>query len=248
MSYPGSKAQAGVFQRIIGQMPPHSVYVEPFFGSGQVFWRKRRASRSIVIDKAGACIAKAGAEAGVHAIAGDAISLLPTLALPADAVIYCDPPYLLSTRQGRFYYDHEMDDLAHASLLTLLQRLECRVLISGYPSELYGAALQSWRCIRYRTRTRGRTVTECLWCNFPEPAELHDWCYAGHTFRQRLALKRLSARWMARLEAMPARKRGYVLSWIQQRYFERGGPGTSAEPGVCGCGRVLDGPRHQTPF
>ena len=41
MSYPGSKAQAGVFQRIIGQMPPHSTYVEPFFGSGQIFWRKR---------------------------------------------------------------------------------------------------------------------------------------------------------------------------------------------------------------
>ena len=33
MSYPGSKAQAGVFQRIIGQMPQHPVYVEPFFVS-----------------------------------------------------------------------------------------------------------------------------------------------------------------------------------------------------------------------
>lgn len=47
MSYPGSKGQAGTWQRIIGQMPPHSVYVEPFFGSGQVFWRKRRVMHEL---------------------------------------------------------------------------------------------------------------------------------------------------------------------------------------------------------
>jgi site-specific DNA-adenine methylase len=41
MGYLGSKAQAGVWQRIIGQMPAHSFYVEPFFGSGQIFWRKK---------------------------------------------------------------------------------------------------------------------------------------------------------------------------------------------------------------
>jgi DNA adenine methylase len=72
MSYPGSKGQAGVFQRIIGQMPPHSVYVEPFFGSGQVFWRKRRAASTIAIDLDPGVIAKVGAEAGVSAISGNA--------------------------------------------------------------------------------------------------------------------------------------------------------------------------------
>ena len=53
--------------------------------------------------------------------------------------------------------------------------------------------------------------------NFPEPEELHDWRFAGNTFRQRLGLKRLAARWLARLDAMPARKRGYVLNAIAQR-------------------------------
>lgn len=46
--YIGSKA--GVFRRIIGEMPPHSVYVEPFFGSGAIFFKKRPAARSILID------------------------------------------------------------------------------------------------------------------------------------------------------------------------------------------------------
>ena len=221
MSYPGSKAQAGVFHRIIGQMPPHSVYVEPFFGSGQVFWRKLRAESSILIDLDAGVIARIGAHRGVQAIQANALDALPVLisALPADAVIYCDPPYLLSTRAGRVYYDHELTDEQHALLLTLLQDARCRVLLSGYPSDLYGAALRDWRCLTYRTRTRGRTVTECLWCNFPEPDELHDWRYAGATFRQRLYLKRLAARWLAKLDNMPARKRGYVLAAIAQRQF-----------------------------
>jgi len=183
VSYPGSKAQAGVFQRIIGQMPPHSTYVEPFFGSGQVFWRKKRAAASVIIDRDPGLIVKAGAEAGVSAIAGDALELLPALApaLAADAVIYCDPPYLLSTRQNRFYYDHEMTEGHHVMLLALLRSLQCNVLLSGYQSEIYSSQLQGWRCMAYRTRTRGRTVTECLWANFPEPAELHDWRYAGQS-------------------------------------------------------------------
>lgn len=248
MSFPGSKGQAGTWQRIIGQMPPHSVYVEPFAGSAQVWRRKRPAVRSILIEKDAAVIARIGADNNLvvpdervfafadeqfnllngagrtTVINGDSLKLLPVLKLPADAVIYCDPPYLLTTRQQRFYYDHELSDEGHASLLTLLKALRCRVLVSGYPSELYGSQLQGWRCLTYRARTRGKTVTEALWCNFPEPAELHDWRYAGANYRQRLYLKRLAKRWLAKLDAMPARKRGYVLNAIAQRQARRGGP------------------------
>lgn len=222
MSYPGSKGQDGVYQRIIGQMPPHDLYVEPFFGSGQIFWAKRRAARNVIIDIAAepvaAAVATCGAAAGVSAIVGDALALLPKLALPAEAVVYCDPPYLLSTRNGRTYYDHELTDHHHAQLLTLLQELPCRVLLSGYPSELYGRALQNWRCLTYRTRTRGKTVTECLWCNFPEPEDLHDWRYAGRSFRERLTYNRLAKRWLAKLERMTPRKRGFVLQAVHQRW------------------------------
>ena len=218
--YPGSKAQAGVFQRIIGQMPPHRLYVEPFFGSGQVFWRKRRAERSILIDRVPGLLAKAGAEAGVRAITGDAISILPELVpFEPDTVVYCDPPYVLSTRQNRFYYDYELGDSDHARLLDVLNSLRCHVLISGYPSTLYDSELRGWRCESYTTRTRGRTVTECLWANFPEPRVLHDWRYAGKNFRQRLAMARLARRWLKRLAAMPERKRGYLLAAIKETHL-----------------------------
>jgi hypothetical protein len=228
-SFTGGKGQAGVFHRIIGQMPPHPVYVEAFFGAGRVFWNKRPADFNVVIDRMSKFIARAGVMAGVRAIVGDAITWLPRLTLPADAVVYLDPPYVLSTRQGRFYYDFELSDEQHCLLLSVAQSLPCRVLISGYPSELYDSRLGKWRVMRYRVRTRGRTVTECLWMNFPEPVELHDWRYAGQNFRQRVTFKRLAARWLARLQGMPPRKRGYLLDAIAQRHPQRCVPAANAE-------------------
>ena len=47
--YPGAKGGAGVWQRIISQMPPHELYVEAFAGSAQVLFRKRPAASSILI-------------------------------------------------------------------------------------------------------------------------------------------------------------------------------------------------------
>ena len=214
-------------------MPPHSLYVEPFFGSGQIFWRKRPAAASVVIDADACVIAKYGVTvrrtpapemalrtgASVRVICGDALIELATLkpTLAATDVIYCDPPYLISTRKSRHRYHHEFGrEDQHAALLALLQAMPCRVLISGYPSKLYAGALKSWRCISYRTRTRGRTVTECLWCNFPEPTKLHDWRFIGNGYRERLTLKRFAARFLARLDLMPELKRNFVLSLVHK--------------------------------
>jgi len=233
MSYLGSKAQAGVWQRIICQMPAHSFYIEPFFGSGQIYWRKLPAIRNVIIDADAGMIKKFSADprarigvAGrqplsetTRAIVGDALLELATLkpTLPADAVVYCDPPYVLSTRTSYHRYKFEMTDDQHAALLALVQEMPCHVLISGYPSKLYAQKLKTWRCISYRTRTRGRTLTECLWCNFPEPTELHDWRFIGKNYRERLTLKRFATRFLTRLDAMPALKRNFVLNLVDAR-------------------------------
>lgn len=227
MSYPGSKGQAGVFQRIIGQMPPHSVYVEPFAGSAQVFFRKRPARFNILIDRSAGVVASLrdtvrdtvnGHGAAVDIVFGNAlewVKLEATSNVPG-RLIYCDPPYLLSTRRSRRYYEHEMSDDDHAALLSALVDVQCYAMISGYPSELYSSRLRDWRCISYRTRTRGRTVTECLWCNFPEPVELHDWRFAGRNRRQRYKWGLVAERFFAKLEKMPALKRGYLLNSIER--------------------------------
>lgn len=216
MGYIGGKAGAGVFHRIIGEMPPHSVYVEPFFGGGAVFRNKLRAAHSIIIDRDASTVAEFDGAAGVNAICGDALSILPTLALPEDAVVYCDPPYVLSARAcpGRRYYKFEMEDADHERLLDVLTALKCRVMLSGYASKLYVDRLQKWRCCRFMAGTRGGPREESLWMNFPETEQLHDWRFAGLGHRQRLALRRQATRWLARLEGMPARQRGYLLAQI----------------------------------
>lgn len=226
MAYPGSKSQAGTWQRIIGQMPPHNVYVELFAGSALIHRRKRPARVNVLIDRHAGVSATLGAGIpGAVVLCADALEWLlspalvdgMSLTLGKDCLIYADPPYLLETRQGRLYYEHEMSDDQHRTLLARLQALPCMVMISGYPSDLYAATLTApkWRCVSYKARHHRKTATECLWMNFPEPETIHDWRFAGRTYRERQSLTKLRRRWLAKLAAMPARKRGFLLHSIQ---------------------------------
>ena len=61
MPYPGGKGGAGVYQTIINQMPPHTVYIEPFLGGGAVMAAKRPAGLNIGVDLDAEAIAQARA-------------------------------------------------------------------------------------------------------------------------------------------------------------------------------------------
>ena len=50
MSYPGGKSGAGVYQRLINEIPPHSIYVAGFAGHDAIARYKRPAARNILID------------------------------------------------------------------------------------------------------------------------------------------------------------------------------------------------------
>ena len=78
-------------------------------------------------------------------------------------------------RSSRQYYRYELlSDAEHSRLVEWAARLPCRVLISGYASELYTSRLAGWRVVQFSAQTRSGTAIETVWCNFPEPAELHD--------------------------------------------------------------------------
>jgi DNA adenine methylase len=182
--FTGSKGGAGVWQRIISEMPPHDLYVEAFAGTGQVLMHKRPSRSSIAIESDAAVCAglRFIADAGVTVVCADAVAWLEKHRgkFNAQTVVYCDPPYLFSLRSdpGRRYYGHEFgEEWLHGELLDVLSRLSTqnvRVLISGYRSALYDRTLAHWRRIDYHTATRGGGVTESLWCNFDAPAQLHD--------------------------------------------------------------------------
>lgn len=85
-------------------------------------------------------------------------------------LIYCDPPYVLSTR-NRKAYGNEMSDEDHLELLDTLKKHKGPVLISGYDCPLYDAELVSWhRETIWTTDQLSQKKKEVLWMNF-EPME-----------------------------------------------------------------------------
>jgi hypothetical protein len=229
-----------VYQKIISEQPPHDVYIEPFLGGGAIMRRKLPALASIGIDADEVPIAAARAmvdagtwflgassdltdDARVVLIVGDGVERLRSRVWPGRVLVYCDPPYLMSTRRRRDrIYRCEMESADHVRLLDVVTKLPYMVQISGYWSELYADRLSSWRVVRYQTMTRGgRPAEEWLWMNYPKPVELHDYRYLGRNYRDRDRLKRLRLRWLARLGRMGELERGALLSAMSAAWPER---------------------------
>ena len=83
-----------------------------------------------------------------------------------NVLIYCDPPYVLSTRHGK-QYKCEMSDADHIRLLELLMQHKGSVIISGYDSELYNNVLAGWHKesqIAYSQIASQKQ--EVIWMNF----------------------------------------------------------------------------------
>lgn len=80
---------------------------------------------------------------------------------------YVDPPYVFDTRADLSKdYAHELSDDDHSELLTFLRGLRGMVVLSGYPSPLYDAALPDWRRVERKALADGaRERTEVLWIN-----------------------------------------------------------------------------------
>ena len=87
-------------------------------------------------------------------------------------LFYLDPPYLHETRTSPDAYEHEMSDDDHRRLLTTIKDCEGKVMLSGYPSDLYDRELSDWKRYDFETDNSvaggkvKRTMTECVWCNF----------------------------------------------------------------------------------
>jgi hypothetical protein len=146
-------------------------------------------------------------------IVDDGVQWLIDAKLRADALVYCDPPYLMDTRRKqRALYHCEFDEDDHWRLLRVIRGLKCLVQISGYWSSLYAKRLEGWRCIRFQNMTRGGPREECLWMNYPEPVALHDYSRLGAGFRERERIKRRTLRWKNRLNSLPALERLAIYS------------------------------------
>jgi DNA adenine methylase len=80
-------------------------------------------------------------------------------------LLYVDPPYPLSTRNGKMY-QYEMTDTDHEALLGALDVHPGPVVLSGYACTLYDDRLKHWtRKTKIVQAEKGNTRTEVLWLN-----------------------------------------------------------------------------------
>jgi DNA adenine methylase len=107
----------------------------------------------------------------VNILNRDGVTVVEQFDLP-DAVIYCDPPYLDETRASPDVYLHEMSPRDHLRLLDALRQCKSKVLLSGYDSPMYLAALGGWNLHKMARPNNAsgaktkREMVECLWTNF----------------------------------------------------------------------------------
>lgn len=248
--YPGGKGQDGVHQWLIGLMPTHAFYCEPFAGKGALLRRKPPALRSLLLDLDPDVIAwwRRLGYPGTLARRGDGIHWLERHGrqLGADALVYCDPPYLMRTRTKKRIYRYELTDLQHRRLLRCLQEASCPVMLSGYGSKLYDGELRTWHREERQAMTRGGVRTEVCWCNYNpralSPALATEYAQLGRDFRERERVSRKLKRWVSRLRAMPAEERRAILLACLDGSADLAGGGDARSTTVNG---VVDPVRHR---
>jgi len=209
--YFGSKATSGLCQAIIAMMPPHDTYIETHLGGGAIMQRKVPALRNIGIDSDRRALARFRCDYPVELIHGCAHRFLAEHPYRGRELIYCDPPYLQSTRSSgrRYRFDYEERD--HVELLELLESLPCSVMLSGYPSRLYDERLSGWQSVELQVMNQAGVRTEKLWFNFTVD-RVHWVQYAGRNHTQRQCIKRKAENWGRRYAALPRPERLAVLA------------------------------------
>lgn len=110
--------------------------------------------------------------AGVLLENDDAVRIIDRMDSPS-TLIYCDPPYVHSTRSAITKkssttngYRHEMSDEDHTRLAERLLRCKGMVVLSGYPCALYEDLFAGW--IRHERRHVADCAamrTEVVWIN-----------------------------------------------------------------------------------
>lgn len=224
MSYLGSKAASGVYQKIIAEMPPHDVYIETHLGGGAIMLRKppAKVNWGIDIDPQTVEAFNQGNPDFLDRLAdtlfidvGDAVEFLRRFDYTSvgRVLIYSDPPYLHETRSSSARYRYEYTVSDHHRLLQCLCSMpeNVSVIVSGYPSSVYDNALQGWRSREFQAMTRGGVRTEKIWMNYPEEAA-YSHTFAGKDYNDRYRIKRKAQRWKNKFAALPPAERLAIMA------------------------------------
>ncbi len=218
MRYPGGKGKT--YHQIINLLPPHKTYIETHLGGGAVLRNKKSAAdRSLAMDRDPKVIEhwRRCFPSLASYVEADALEFLTTTHFTGEEVIYCDPPYLPCTRRRRRVYRYDYDTHDHEALLKIICCLPSRIVISGYPSELYDSELHDWSTLTFTAKAHNGIRTEKVWFNFEPPKHLHDPRYLGNNFRERQTHRRRIDRLQRRIGSLSSQEQHSLSEWLANR-------------------------------
>ncbi len=116
-----------------------------------------------------------------------------------------------------------MTDEQHADLIKwaieTTQMSNVMIAISHYPCKEYdGLQNHGFRKMTYRVATHNGPVDECLYMNYPEPDELHDYQFFGDDKIKRQAYKRKETGYIEKFQSMPVKERKGILRKLAAQF------------------------------
>jgi DNA adenine methylase len=235
VSYPGGKGGAGVWQRLVNEMPPHDVYVAPFLGNCAVLRNKLPAAINVGIDTDPDVIRmwQHRSVEGLQLFLCDGMEWLRhwfglyrvqpanvARRISSRVLVYADPPYRKESRRDStrdYYPEDDWTDQDHRRLIETLRTIDADVMVSHYVDPLYGDLLADWRSFRFQAMTRGGVMAdEQVWMNYRPPERLHDPRWLGGEKREREKLTRRRRNLLGKLRRLPVLERQALLQAMKE--------------------------------
>jgi len=220
--YPGRKAAAGAWQKILSNIPRCELFIEAMAGSAYISSLVKESCQTIVNDIDKKVIDKIQtATENIEFFNLDYQAIIQRFDNGSPGrVFYFDPPYLKETRsyQKPIYRFPWEDDTEHNRFLKAATAMKSPAMISHYPCPLYDKALKKWRKITYNSMTRAGIREESLYMNFPQPVLLQFPGHVGDNFTDRQRIKRKVDRLVKRLTNEPEHERAAILSTIIEKF------------------------------
>lgn len=218
-NYPGQKKIPGVYQKIINNIPLHSIYYEPFAGSAQIAKILYNSSKDSTyylndIDPAvNSLLSLLEGSTITNVNAFDVLQSEILLSSGKETFIFIDPPYLHSSRpNNQTLYNYEFSNENHYQLIKSLLQLNCNCMIIHPSCELYDLHLSSWRIIQIKIRYHSKTSIENLYMNYDIPEKLQCVDFVGSNCWDRQRIKRKADRLMSKISLLPAHEQQYIFS------------------------------------
>jgi site-specific DNA-adenine methylase len=203
-NYVGNKGGQGIKEQLFNFVPKSERYFSLFYGMGGFENLPEFKKVNWVISEKNQEMQLLAAASG-HVTFADYRSLVERYDFTSGDFIFCDPPYLHSTRRnGRSYYKFEFDRVDHAEFLDYIRSCSGKVLITHPMCAIYDNYLKGWYKHEFRYMSRQGWFRDCIWTNFiPGFAELHTYNYLGQCRTERQQIKRRRANFVSRFNSLP---------------------------------------------